>query len=137
MVGKSWGQVSVGYYPFQSIFSVGSNPEKPLWVDFRFETNTFFSNLNSEISPMVNVLNNEWVRYYIGLGLNFNLVSATYQEEVLNGYSLTIGSRVSPLIRNKCFNVIFEISPFVNKSFNGGLLRTNLGLAYILKKNPQ
>ena len=125
-------QVAVGYYPFQSILSVSTNTEKIIWADFRIETNTFFSNINMELSPMWNFKRTNWVNYYTGVGVNFNPVNGFKNLPFINGYALDFGARIKPLPFRKFKNVqlLFEISPYINQEFTSGNLRTLLGLAY-------
>jgi hypothetical protein len=49
---------SVAYYPISSIVSISTNPVKPIWLDLRFQTNSFFSSLSTEIAPAVNLNKN-------------------------------------------------------------------------------
>jgi hypothetical protein len=136
----SYSQVAVSYYPFNSWIAVSSSTEKLLWADFRIETNTFITNLNSELSPSINLRRGEIANYYLGAGANFNLLNSYYNLNILNGYFVTVGSRVKPFQKVRNFSFVFEISPYVNKDFNSGLLRTNLGLSFLfgkLKKYPQ
>ncbi len=126
-------QVAVSYYPFQSVLSVSSNTENILWADIRVETNTFFSNLNIEVSPMWNFKRTNWVNYYTGIGINFNPVNSSQNLPFINGYVIDFGARIKPLQKNKNIQLLFEISPYVNQEFTGGNLRTLLGIAYNFK----
>ena len=123
-------QLAVTYLPFQSFFSVSSNPQKLIWADLGVETNTFFANLNTEGSLLVNIKRGEIVNYYTGLGVNVNPFYAAQNLSLVNGYALKIGSRIKPF--EKCRNVhfVFELSPYFNPQFDGGLLRTGLGVSY-------
>lgn len=123
-------QVSVGYYPFQSILSVTTNTEKVIWADFRVETNTFFSNINMEVSPMWNFKRTDWVNYYTGVGVNFNPVNVFQDLPFINGYTLDFGARIKPIQKYKNIQLLFEISPYINQEFTSGNIRTLLGVAY-------
>jgi hypothetical protein len=123
-------QVAVGYYPFQSILSVSSDTENLLWADLRTETNTFFSNLNLETHLMVNISKSPWVNYYSGLGMHFNPFNGTSDIAIVNGYSFNIGARIKPLQDYPNVQLLFEVGPYINQGFDGGLLRTSLGIAY-------
>ncbi len=56
-------QVAISYYPFQSILSVSTNPDKKLFADFKIETNNFVSNFNMEFSPKIHIKRLEKVNY--------------------------------------------------------------------------
>ncbi len=123
-------QVSLGYYPFQSILSVSTNTEKVIWGDFRIETNTFFSNINMELSPMWNFKRTDWVNYYTGVGVNFNPVNVFQALPFINGYTLDFGARIKPLQKHRNVQLLFELSPYINQEFTSGNLRTLLGIGY-------
>lgn len=123
-------QVGISYYPFQSLLSVSSNTEKPVWIDYRVETNTFLSNLNMEISPMWNFTRADHVNYYVGAGVNFNPVNALADLPVMSGYFASAGARIKPIQKHPNAHLIFEISPYLNSQFTGGNLRTRLGIGY-------
>jgi hypothetical protein len=123
-------QVAVTYFPFQSVLGVASNPERRLWAALSVETNTFISNVNVELHGLVNLHRAETVNAYLGLGVNANPAAAVNELPLLNGYLLTVGTRIKPLAANRRVQVVFELAPYVNTSFDGGTLRTLLGLAY-------
>jgi hypothetical protein len=123
-------QVAVTYFPFQSVLGVDSNPERRLWAGVNAETNTFLSNVNLELHGMVNLHRAETVNAYLGLGLNTNPAAAINELPLLNGYTLTLGTRIKPLAANRQVQVVFELAPYANTHFDGGYLRTLLGLAY-------
>ena len=127
-------QVAISYFPFESLLSVSSNTEKLLWVDYKLATNSFFSNLNMEISPKINIKRSEWVNYYTGIGIAFNPVNAFSDLAVTNGYFLDFGARIKPLAKCRNVQVIFELSPYINKSFKSGNLRSRLGVAWNFNK---
>lgn len=126
----SKAQVAISYYPFQSLLSVSTNTEKLFWADYRIETNTFISNLNMELSPMLNIKRTERVNYYLGAGVSFNPAYAVSELPVLGGYFIDTGVRIKPFPKYKGVQILFEISPYVNARLSGGNLRTRLGLAY-------
>jgi hypothetical protein len=126
------------YYPFNSIFSIATNPNRTIWVDFRFQTNTYFSSLSTEISPMFNLNKAERAKFYIGAGVKANFLNYLNtdpsKQSPLEGYSLNVGVRASPVAKLPRFQIVFELSPYANKNFDLGLFRANLGLAYVLGK---
>lgn len=123
-------QVSVGYFPFRSLLSVTSDSEDLFFADLKLETNTFVSNLNMELSPKWNFSRSERVNYYAGVGIAFNIAYAFSDLTVINGAFLDFGARIKPFPKTRNFQVVFEISPYANKEFSGGNLRTRLGLAW-------
>ena len=130
--GKIYSQIAVSYYPFQSVLSVSSNTDKLLWADLRIETNTFFSNINLELDAMVNIKKTDWVDYYTGLGSNVNPFYGIENLPFTNGYVLNVGLRVKPIQKHKNLQIIFELAPYFNKNFDGGMVRTLLGISYNL-----
>jgi outer membrane receptor for ferric coprogen and ferric-rhodotorulic acid len=55
---KGYTQMAIGYFPFQSLLSVSANTQKTIWAECKVETNTFFSNLNTEFSAKYTIKNN-------------------------------------------------------------------------------
>ena len=127
---RTYSQIAVGYHPFQSILSVSSNTEKSFWLDYKLETNTLFSNLNMEFSPKYNLHTSERVNYYLGAGISINPLNGASDLPITNGYFLDCGARIKPLTENKNVQIIFEFSPYFNREFSGGSLRTRLGIGY-------
>ena len=128
------GQVAVTYFPFQSVLGLSTDSERRLWVGLNAETNTFISNVNLELQGMVNLKRGEWVNYYGGLGVNTNPLAAVNQLPLLNGYTLTAGARIKPLANYRNVQVVFELTPYANPYFDGGYLRTLLGVAYNFRR---
>lgn len=130
-------QASLGYYPFQSELSVTSNPNKILWGDMRLLTNTFWGNITVEPALMVNIKRSKFVNYYTGISVNCNFFNGFNDVSVINGYSLNFGARIKPIEHLPNLQCIFEIAPYMNKDFDGGLLKTRLGLAYHFKRKEK
>ncbi|MCC2546401.1 hypothetical protein LJY25_08085 [Hymenobacter sp. BT175] len=128
-------QVAVTYFPFQSVLGVSSDTERRVWGGLNLETNTFISNVNVEVQGVVNVKRGSWVNYYTGLGLNTNPLYAVNELPLVNGYSLTFGTRIKPLPNHRNLQVVFELAPYANRYLDGGYLRTMLGLAYNFRRN--
>lgn len=126
----SSAQISIGYYPFQSEISITTNSEKLIWGDCRIATNTFYGNITTEPVLMVNVKRTELANFYGGIGMNLNFFNAANNISIINGYNLHFGIRVKPINNIRKLHIIFEISPYMNRNFDGGILRTRLGLAY-------
>lgn len=124
------------YYPFNSVFSVSSNPTKKVWGDVRFQTNSYFSALSTEFSPMVNLNDNPLGRFYAGAGVRFNFIALVddYRAKTFEGYVLNAGVRSEPFAKLPHLQIAFEISPYVQRNAEIGLFRSYLGLAYYFDK---
>lgn len=130
-------QVSVTYFPFQSVLGVASNTERRLWGGVTAQTNTFLSNVSLELQGMANLKRGEWVNYYVGLGVNANPVPAWNDLPLVNGYTFTAGARIKPLAPYRNVQVVFELTPYANAHFDGGYVRTMLGVAYNFRRREQ
>ena len=131
-IQKSVAQ-SVTYYPFNSQLAFSTDVKKAVWADLRFQTNSFFSSLNTEIAPMINLKQTRNANYYAGLGVQFNPLNSLVNRAWLNGYFLSSGVRVRPSEKAKNVAVAFEISPYSAKKFDIGTFRTWLGISYEFK----
>ncbi|GAA4417471.1 hypothetical protein GCM10023187_49900 [Nibrella viscosa] len=127
---SAFGQASVAYYPFNSLFSVSTNPNRPLWVDARVQTNTLFGSLSTTLAPMITISRRQSAAYYAGLGVRFNALNTLVSARVLEGYSLHAGVRVAPVTTLPNLRVAFEISPFSRRDFKSGILYSYLGVVY-------
>lgn len=123
-------QVAVSYFPFQSILSVSTHTDKRVFADLKMETNNFISNLNMEFSPKFNLRRLEKANYYTGIGISINPLNSFAQLPIANGYFIDFGVRAKPLEKLYNLQIVFEISPYVNREMNGGNLRTRLGIAF-------
>ncbi|AWV99907.1 hypothetical protein [Arcticibacterium luteifluviistationis] len=121
---------SVAYYPFSSILSVSTNPELRVWGDLRFQTNSFFSSLSTEIAPAINLNNNDKGRFYLGGGARLNYLATLQDNDILEGFFFNAGVRSAPFDKYPQVQIAFELSPYVASDFESGLLRTRLGVAY-------
>jgi hypothetical protein len=128
-------QVAVSYFPFQSILSISTNTEKLCWADYKLETNSFVSNFNMELSPKLNFRKRELTNYYTGPGISFNPAYSFANLRVLNGFFIDFGVRIKPITKQRNLQVVFEISPYVNREFSGGNIRTRLGVAWNFQKS--
>lgn len=126
-------QISIGYFPLNNAFSVTSDPDKLLWVDGRIETNTFFGNIDPELFGMINLHRDSKYSIYSGLSCRFTVSGASEDNDIIAGYSVTAGSRFTPVEKWKKLQIIFELSPYLNNQFNSGLLRAYLGISLKLK----
>ena len=135
---QTFAQLSLSYYPLNSYIGVSTNPNARVWGDFRMLTNTFISNTNMELIPMINLKKDSIVKLYVGVGVNFNLIYGMYNNgKYINGYLTTIGIRVSPF--HQCRNVSFiaECSPYLNSEFTGANIRSSIGLAWVFNKRKK
>ncbi len=131
-----FSQVAISYLPFQSILSISTNTEKLLFVDYKIETNNYISNLNMEFSPKFNFKRTEWINYYVGAGVSFNPANLYADLPITNGYFIDFGIRAKPLIKIRSLQIVFEISPYVNKEIASGNIRTRIGLAWNFTSKP-
>ncbi|MBS1536963.1 MAG: hypothetical protein JST20_04375 [Bacteroidetes bacterium] len=125
-----FSQVTISYYPLQSILSISTNTNKLFFADFKLETNTFISNLNMEFSPKINFKSLDNVNYYTGIGISINPVNSYADLPITNGYFIDFGIRAKPFDKLRNLQLVFEISPYINKDCSGGNLRTRLGLSW-------
>ncbi len=130
LISQLKAQVAISYFPFQSILSISTNTDKRFFGDFKLETNHYFSNLNMEFSPKYNFKIKEKVRYFIGVGVSINPSNGFSNLPITNGYFLDFGMRASPFEGYRNFQVVFELSPYVNREFNGGNLRSRIGIGW-------
>ncbi len=130
LLPEAKAQLSLGYYPFNNTLSITSNTEKRIWVDGRLETNTFYGNINPEIFAMFNLKRTGFYNIYTGLSCKSVLMDGFVDGDFIGGYSLSVGSRIKPFRRQNNVHFMFELSPYVNKEFNSGILRAYLGVAY-------
>jgi len=125
-----FAQVAISYFPFQSVLSVSTNTDKRLFADFKIETNNFISNFNMEFSPKFNIKRFEKVNYYTGIGISINPANSSANLPITNGYFIDFGMRAKPFEKLNNLQIVFEISPYVNREINGGNLRTRIGIAW-------
>jgi hypothetical protein len=129
------------YYPFNSIFSIATNPNRTVWADFRFQMNSYFSSLSTEVSPMFNLNKSGEAKFYVGAGVKANFLNAlnpdVSKQSALEGYCFNAGVRTSPIEKLPRFQIVFELSPYANKNFDLGVFRANLGLGYVFGKKKQ
>ena len=127
---------SVGYYPWNGLLTVSTNPYKPVWLDVRLQTNTLFGSLSTEILPMVNLTQTEVFQTYLGGGIRFNFIGAIAgtTKNVVEGYALNVGVRVAPFKTNRNIKVALELSPYVQRKLDSGILKTNFGIVYVFGK---
>lgn len=127
-------QLVLGYHPFQSVLSISSNTERKVFADFKLETNNFASNLNMELSPKFNVKRTDKVDHYVGAGWAFNPAYLAADLPVTNGYFVDYGLRFKPWDKQPQLQLLFELSPYVNRTWSGGNIRTRLGFAWRFAK---
>jgi hypothetical protein len=134
VLANSKAQIAISYYPFNNVVSLSSNTNNLIWGDLRLETNTFYGVINTEPHFMFNFKRTDWVNYYGGLGVSLYPFQEDSEIGILNGYSLDVGVRVKPIEKHRNFQVLFELSPYFNKDFDGGLFRVLLGIGYNFEK---
>jgi hypothetical protein len=124
------------YYPFSSQISISSSPARAFWVDTKWQTNSFFANLSTEIAPHYNITNDPRARVYVGGGVRMNFISllTTSGSNLTEGYFGTLGVRSALFPSYPKLQLGFEFSPYVNRQATLGLFRTNLGVGYYFGK---
>jgi hypothetical protein len=134
-------QASVGYYPWSSLLSISTNSRKAVWLDARFQTNSLFSSLSVDLLPMINLKRGEVVQWYLGGGLRLNplyrIADADADLITIDGYSINVGVRISPLPKNRNIQVALELNPYVKDSFDSGVLKSHFGLVYVFGKKKK
>lgn len=127
---------SVGYYPWNGLISVSTNPAKVFWLDARLQTNTLFGSLSTEVLPLFNFKQTSAAQFYAGGGVRFNFIGvlANQTKNVVEGYSLNIGTRVSPFKTVPQVKIALEIAPYVERKFESGILKSNFGVIYTFGK---
>lgn len=132
---KLIAQASVAYYPWNGVFSVSTNPDKIVWGDARLQTNTLLGSLSTELIPMVNFKRTEMANFYAGAGVRLNFIGALANgDRLMEGYIMSIGTRIVPFKAHRNFRVAFEFQPYVQRSGKSGVMKTNFGLAYVFGK---
>ncbi len=122
---------NIAYYPLNSVFAISTNTQNNFFVDFRFQTNTFFQSLTTDIAPQFNIVHRPRADYFLGGGIqiNFiNLISGTDSRKI-QGYFLDAGVRVSPIDKIKNAQIIFALSPIYYEQ-DLGQFRARIGLSY-------
>lgn len=141
----TFGQLNVSYFPWQNMLGLTKTFPKSFALDYKLETNSFFNNMNMELSArryhMFNTtidhadyleIFNKSICHY-GIGLAFNPNNFRSNVKTINGYYLDLGIRwIIP--KREFLAIVLECSPYVNQSFTNGNLRTRLGLAYRITK---
>jgi hypothetical protein len=122
---------AISYYPFNSQLSIATNPTKNVWMDFRFQMNSFTSSLNTEPALMVNLAYTKNANFYVGGGANLGIVGAfVLDRKLINGYFGSFGVRAYPFKEAPKVSVNFELSPYVEQDGKGGFFRAWLGVGY-------
>ncbi len=124
---------AISYYPFGNAqqLSIATNPTKVVWMDFRFQMNSFLSSLNTEPALMFNVAYVPNANFYVGGGANMGIVGAILDNRrLINGYFGSFGVRAYPFEKAPKVSVNFEVGPYVQYDGTAGQFRAWLGLGY-------
>lgn len=139
-------QLTLSYYPWQSMIGLTKNIRNVVAFDYKLETNSFLNQMNMEFStrrykPVSFVAGTEdnltaylKVIYHYGIGCAFNPARIGSGVTPLNGYFIDLGMRWHIPSMND-LSIIFECSPYVNEGFTNGNIRTRLGFGYRFGKN--
>ncbi|TDE11573.1 hypothetical protein [Dyadobacter psychrotolerans] len=138
---KVLAQASVGYYPWSNLLTVSTNATNAIWLDTRMQTNSLFSSLSIDILPMINLKRGEVVQWYIGGGLRLNplyrIADAKADLITVDGYSVNVGVRISPLPQNRRIQLALELNPYVKDDFESGVLKSHFGIVYAFGKKKK
>jgi hypothetical protein len=122
---------AISYYPFNSQLSIATNPTKVVWMDFRFQMNSFISSLNTEPALMVNLAYTGNANFYAGAGANLGIVGAVGDNRrLINGYFGSFGVRAYPFKEAQKVSINFELGPYVQYDGAAGQFRAWLGVGY-------
>jgi hypothetical protein len=122
---------AISYYPFNSQLSIATNPTKVVWMDFRFQMNSFTASLNTEPALMVNLAYTGNANFYAGAGVNLGIVGAVVaKRDLVYGYFGCFGVRAYPFKEAQKVSINFELSPYVEQSGQVGFFRAWLGVGY-------
>jgi hypothetical protein len=138
-------QLTMSYFPWQSMLGITQSFPKNFAIDYKIETNSFFNNMNMEIggrryyqvngkidhAGYLEVFNRSTCHY--GLGVAFNPNNFRNNLKTINGYYLDLGIRWT-IPKREFLYLILECSPFINQAFTNGNLRTRLGIGYRINK---
>lgn len=134
-------QGSAAYYPWNGLLAFSTNPQKPLWLDTRVQTNSLFSSLSLDILPIINLKRGERAQWYLGGGIRVNplyrIADPAAALLTLDGYSLNFGVRAAPFAQNRQIQVALELNPFVNDDFASGVLKSHFGVVYVFRKRER
>jgi hypothetical protein len=125
------------FYPNQSWLEVSTSPKRVVWGQLRIQGNSLFTGMNTEVAPHFTVAKNEKTLFYVGPGVQFNLLNYYQDKDVLNGFTLNMGTRIYAFEKNKRAAISFEISPYASKEFDIGTWRYLFGLSYSFGKNKE
>jgi hypothetical protein len=125
---------SIVYYPFSSVLGLSTNPRKVLWLDAKFQTNSYFSSLSTEISPQFTIKSKPKALFYMGVGTRINYLNLIENNNVFEGYFLNAGTRLMPFEKYPKIQVAFEVSPFVGRKADIGIFRSQIGIGYSFSK---
>jgi len=127
---RAWAQ-AVTYHPWDNVLAVASNPQRVLWGEARFQMNSLFAALDTELAPMVNFRRSPQSQFYAGGGVAFGFVSHFVDDApLLKGYFLSVGTRIHPLVQVPQVGVAFELSPYTAEDFRSGRFRAWLGVTW-------
>lgn len=127
---QSQAQLSVGYYPYPySKVEITSNPNALVFGGIRIQTNSFASNLNSDLNFCWNFKRKEQINFFAGIGARANLSDFGNQDiNAYKGQYLMLGARFYPFEKLSPLGISFDLSPFADADFKSGRLESNLGI---------
>ncbi|MEA5459257.1 hypothetical protein VB796_09425 [Arcicella sp. LKC2W] len=124
---------AISYYPFGNAqqLSIATNPTKVVWLDVRFQMNSFISSLNTEPALMFNLAYSRNANFYAGGGANLGIIGAAVDNRrLVNGYFGSFGVRAYPFKEAPKVSINFEFGPYVQYDGAAGQFRAWLGVGY-------
>ena len=132
-VSQSVYSQAISYYPFGNSqqLSIATNPTKVVWLDVRFQMNSFISSLNTEPALMFNLAYSRNANFYAGGGANLGIIGAAVDNRrLVNGYFGSFGVRAYPFKEAPKVSINFELGPYVQYDGAAGQFRAWLGVGY-------
>lgn len=75
--------------------------------------------------------------FYAGVGANLGIVGKLVDSKtrLVQGYFLSVGTRVTPLVKVPQLGISFELTPYSRQDFKTGNFRSWLGVTWQLRKS--
>lgn len=80
---------------------------------------------------MINVAFTRNANFYVGGGVNFGVLGyVVNKDKIVKGFFGSIGTRAYPFEKAQRVGINFELSPYVDRNGESGLLRAWFGVSY-------
>ncbi len=126
-------QWSVGFYPYPySRVELTSNPGSRLFGGLRVQTNSFASNLNTDLNFYWNFKREKNLNAFASGGLRFNIGDLFGGNgEVFRSYLFSAGMRIRPLNDLPRLGLSFDVGPVIHPSLRTARIESNVGLFWV------